>query len=309
MMELEKILKSLDSRSFREYISDFYEYLNLLNRSEKTVRWYIEDTVLFLRYIEDEYGEKKLEDINKNDLRDFLALERSRGISRRSLIRRISGIKGFFRFLMQQGIIEDASIVNIETPRGERRLPKITSKDDIIALLTETFNDTKLDKRNCAIISFLYGTGARVSELIALNIEDIDFKTGLVRLKGKGEKVRMVPAGTYVISKLREWIDIRNIQSDAVFTTLSGRRLSDRHIRNIIYAAVKKALIKVPISPHTMRHSFATHMLDNGIDIRVLQEMLGHVSLSTTQVYTHVTKERLRFIYDKYHPHAEEGGV
>ena len=305
-IDIKKIVASLENGIFRENISGYYEYLRMLNRSEKTVRWYVTDTLLFLQYIEKENEHKSLAAIDKNDIRDFIALERARGITRRSLIRRLSGIKGFFRYLMKKGIIEDSTgLLQMQMPRAKKPLPKVASQEDIVGLLSEAFADSELDKRNSAILSFLYGTGARVSELVSLNTGDVDFRTGVVRLKGKGNKTRIVPAGNFVLDKLKIWIDTRKAQCDAVFTTLSGRRLSDRHIRNIVYAAVRRALIKVPASPHTMRHSFATHMLDNGIDIRVLQEMLGHVSLSTTQVYTHVTRERLKRAYHRYHPHAD----
>jgi integrase/recombinase XerC len=303
--DIKKIVASLKQTAFRENLGGYCEYLTVMNRSEKTVRWYVTDTLLFLKHMEKENDDKPLAAMDKNDLRDFIALERARGISRRSLIRRISGIKGFFRYLMKKGIIEDSSILHMQMPHTGKPLPKVAAQDDVIGLLSGSFSDSELDKRNYAIITFLYGTGARVSELVSLNTADVDFRTGLVRLRGKGNKTRIVPTGRFVLDKLKLWIDTRKVQCDAVFTTLSGRRLSDRHIRNIVYAAVRRALIKVPASPHTMRHSFATHMLDNGIDIRVLQEMLGHVSLSTTQVYTHVSRERLKKAYDRYHPHAD----
>jgi site-specific recombinase XerD len=219
-------------------------------------------------------------------------------------MRRVSGIKSFFRFLIKQGIIEDSSIMNVKTPKAKRKLPKVTSEEQIAFILSRAFGNTKLDRRNLAIFAFLYATGARVSELIGLNKMDLDFRTGLVRLKGKGGKTRLVPAGDFAMAKISVWLDERGGDSEAVFTTLAGNRLSVRQIRNILNRALIQSEVNTRISPHTMRHSFATHMLDHGADVRIVQELLGHVSLSTTQIYTHVTRERLRRLYNRYHPHG-----
>jgi len=305
-MDTEKSLNDIRTESYKENIRGFYNYLEVLNRSEKTIEWYIHDVVLFLHYIEKEFVHKKLDAVDKNDMRDFLALELSRGISRKSLMRRVSGIKNFFRYLFDQEVISNPAIINFETPKGEKRLPEVVSKAQVISLISGASGDAPIDKRDLAIAAFLYGTGARVSELVGLNIEDIDFRTGLVKLTGKGSKERIVPAGSFVMEKIKSWLDDRtSALSGPVFTSLSGKRLTARHIRNIINKLVRKALLPMPISPHSMRHSFATHMLENGADIRIVQELLGHVSLSTTQIYTHVTKEKLVSLYKKYHPHAE----
>lgn len=307
-MERKKLV-TVKNIGFLEAIDQFYRYLGVLNRSDNTIQWYIQDSTLFLMFVENECGKEKLADIDKNDLRDFLASELARGISRRSIARRVSGIKNFFKFLLQQGFIHETTILSIETPKGEKKLPKVGSVDEILTLLNGAFKDTKRDIRNRAIIAFLYGTGARVSELTALNVQDVNLKTGLVKLKGKGSKERLVPSGDFVIVRLKEWLQVRGSEGEAVFTTGKGSRITARHIRNILNNSIKRASLKVSMSPHTMRHSFATHMLENGADIRFVQELLGHVNLSTTQIYTHVTKERLRSLYDRYHPHAKEEGV
>jgi integrase/recombinase XerC len=231
-------------------------------------------------------------------------MELARGISRKSLMRRVSGIKMFFRYLIEEGLVQNTSILSVDTPRAEKRLPKTLSQDQIMSLLKGIRRDRPIDKRNLAILSFLYGTGARVSELVALNISDVDFNTGLVRLRGKGGRDRIVPAGSFVIEKLKQWVDLRIDTGDAVFTSMNGRRISDRHIRNILRAALDRAALGLPLSPHGLRHSFATHMLENGADIRTVQELLGHMSLSTTQVYTHIATEKLVRSYRQYHPHA-----
>jgi site-specific recombinase XerD len=295
----------LKTQEYKKLVQKFSEYLRVINRSDNTVRWYVNDCVLFLRFIESQWGEMGLKDIGKDQLRDFLSHELSRGVGRTSLMRRVSGIKNFFRFLIRQEIIEDSSIMNVKTPKGERKLPKVTSEEQIASMLSHSFGNTKLDRRNLAIFAFLYATGARVSELIGLNRMDLDFRTGLVRLQGKGGKTRFIPAGDFATEKIRGWLEERGGDSEAVFTTLAGSRLSVRQIRNILNRAVLKSGVNTRMSPHTMRHSFATHMLDHGADVRIVQELLGHVSLSTTQIYTHVTRERLRRLYNRYHPHGK----
>ena len=295
----------LKTQEYKKQVQKFSEYLRVINRSDNTVRWYVNDCVLFLRFIESQWGEIGLKDIGKDQLRDFLSHELTRGVGRTSLMRRVSGIKNFFRFLIRQEIIEDSSIMNVKTPKAERKLPKVTSEEQIASMLSHSFGNTKLDRRNLAIFAFLYATGARVSELIGLNRMDLDFRTGLVRLQGKGGKTRFIPAGDFATEKIRGWLEERGGDSEAVFTTLAGSRLSVRQIRNILNRAVLKSGMNARMSPHTMRHSFATHMLDHGADVRIVQELLGHVSLSTTQIYTHVTRERLRRLYNRYHPHGK----
>ncbi|KKL78228.1 hypothetical protein LCGC14_2026960 [marine sediment metagenome] len=304
-MRFEHCVKDIENTGFRKALEHFYKYLQVLNRSENTIRWYLADNVLFLKYIEEEPGEKKLADLGKNDLRDFLADQLSRKISRRSLARRVSSIKNFFKFLIKQGCLESSSIIHIDSPRGEKKLPKVAAKEDLLDILKHHVPESALDRRNTAIVAFLYGTGARVSEMIGLDLRDIDFRTGLVSLKGKGDKTRLVPAGSFVLDRIKGWLDVRQASSEAVFTSLSGKRLTARHIRNILDAAIKKVSLNMRLSPHTIRHSFATHLMDKGVDVRVVQELLGHVSLSTTQIYTHVSMERLKAMYNRYHPHAK----
>lgn len=294
----------VNGKNFRQEIEGFRKYLKVLNRSDKTVQWYMHDALLFLNHLDNHYDVRNLNNAGKRELRDFLAMELARGISRKSLMRRVSGIKMFFRYLIEEGLVQNTSILSVDTPRAEKRLPKTLSQDQIMSLLKGVRRDRPIDKRNLAILSFLYGTGARVSELVALNISDVDFNTGLVRLRGKGGRDRIVPAGSFVIEKLKQWVDLRLDTGDAVFTSMNGRRISDRHVRNILRAALDKAALGLPLSPHGMRHSFATHMLENGADIRTVQELLGHMSLSTTQVYTHIATEKLVRSYRQYHPHA-----
>jgi integrase/recombinase XerC len=294
----------LQKKDYRESLHGFKRYLEVLNRADKTVQWYVQDTRLFLIHMERNWDGKEVSLVGKNELRDFLAHELARGISRKSLARRISGIKMFFRYLIEEGLVEDNSILTVETPRAEKRLPKTLSQEQMKILLRGIEGKRPLDIRNIAMLSFLYGTGARVSELVALNREDLDVHTGLVRLRGKGGKERIVPAGSFVMERIAQWFELRHDFSEAVFTSLRGRRISERQVRNIIEATLRATALSLPLSPHGMRHSFATHLLENGADIRVVQELLGHMSLSTTQIYTHVARDRLVSAYRRFHPHA-----
>jgi integrase/recombinase XerC len=292
------------SAAYRDALDRFEKYLGVLNRSENTIRWYVQDCAEFLRYMERARGAKPLGGIEREDVREFMGEELARGLSRRSLARKLAGVKSFFRFLLKEGSVTGGGVIRMSTPKAEKRLPKVTPKSDLLRVLLGSFGDSGLDVRNRAILSFLYGTGARVSELVCLDRGDIEFRSGLVKLRGKGDKVRYVPAGSFVLEKVSEWLSLRGDRSEAVFTSLVGRRLTARHIRNILDGAIAKASLKMRMSPHTMRHSFATHLLDGGADLRAVQELLGHVSLSTTQVYTHVSRERLKAQYERYHPHG-----
>jgi len=298
-----KYIKDIKTGDFRKSLRIFYDYLRTLNRSNYTLRWYIYDTVMFLSWVE-KNGKRSLKQINRNDFRDFLSEEMMRGISRRSLARRVSSVKSFFKFLIRSDILEGSEIISLESPKIEKKLPITGSKDDIFKIFDRSFGDGLLDKRDFAIITFLYATGARISEIASLNCEDIDFKLMTVRLFGKGKKERIVPVGEFAIKKLKDWLDLVGINSGAVFINLKGNRLTVRQIRNIVYKRVKRAMVGTKLTPHSLRHSFATHLMESGVDIRVVQELLGHAKLSTTQIYTHVTRGKLKREYEKFHPHA-----
>jgi integrase/recombinase XerC len=294
-----------ESSEYRDALDRFGKYLGVMNRSANTVRWYVQDSAEFLRYMVKAHGGKPLDRIEREDVREFMGEGLARGLCRRSLARKLAGIKSFFRFLLKEGSVTECGVLRMAAPKAEKRLPKVTPKSDLLRVLLESFGDSGLEVRNRAILTFLYGTGARVSELVSLDRGDIDFRSGLVKLRGKGDKVRYVPAGAFALERVRGWMGMRVDRSEAVFTSLAGRRLTARHIRNILEQAIAKACLTMRMSPHTMRHSFATHLLDGGADVRAVQELLGHVSLSTTQVYTHVSRERLKAQYARYHPHGD----
>lgn len=306
---LERIVGKINQSKLKDLLIGYSEYLRAMNRSGLTLRWYIGDIVEFLRFVESEgfSGLEGLRNISRRTLREYLSWARSRGLKRVSIARKVSAVKSFFKWLFNQGIVENFQITATEIPRKEKKLPVLVSSENMMKLLEKFKPQSPIERRNFAIISFLYGTGARVGELVALEIEDIDFKMGLVKLKGKGKKTRYVPAGGFVMRVLREWLEVRarmKPKNNRVFTSLRGTGISDRQVRNIVTWAVRRASLFLNVSPHSFRHSFATHMLENGADVRTVQELLGHSSLSTTQIYTHLTRGRIAEMYNKFHPHA-----
>ncbi len=299
----EKINSGLKNRKFIQHLNDFYKYIKMMNRSEYTIRWYIDDNLAFLKWNE-KNGKNNLNEINKNDLRDFLAYYLTKGLQRKSAARKVAAIKAFFRYLVKIDVLNKSDILSVESPKIEKRLPSVGSIKDIEAILNKSFGDSDRDIRDCALVSFLYSTGARISEVAGLKWEDINFKSGLVRLYGKGNKERIVPIGEYTIKKLQKLFEQTKVKNGPVFVNSKGDALTVRQMRNVVYRSVKKAGLGVKMSPHTLRHSFATHLMEKGADMRIVQELLGHAKLSTTQIYTHVAKNRLKKIYDRFHPHA-----
>ncbi len=288
-------------------------YLNYVkairNLSPHSVRAYGKDIESFLDFL----GHKgiNLEEISFHDLRAYISELSKEGLSSRSINRKISSLKGFFRFLRKEGYIEANPMDVIGALKAENSLPTFLFEDEIEKFLDiETKDFWSL--RDRAIFEFLYSTGCRVSELTALDLKDVDLKTGNVRVIGKGKKERIVYLGREAREVLREYLlrrkhYVRSDSSDeinALFINRQGKRLTDRGVRYVLSRYISQSKIIKRISPHAFRHSFATHILNRGADIRVVQELLGHSSPSTTQIYTHIGLEKLKRIYLDAHPHA-----
>ena len=237
-------------------------------------------------------------------LRNFLAHLKERNLKSRSLARKLSSLRSFFRFLHREGHIKENPSLLLLTPKINKSLPKFLSEEEMVQLI-EAPNFHKIaGKRDRAILETLYSTGLRVSELVGLNLNDVDLISNIVKARGKGKKERLVPIGEKAVQALRVYLEGRKVNSQAIFLNKSGTRLSVRSIRNIINKCILSTSVKMNVSPHVLRHSFATHLLNRGADLRCVQELLGHVNLSTTQIYTHVTTERLKNVYDQAHPRA-----
>ncbi len=289
----------------QRFIDKFMNYLKIeKNCSRHTITNYTIDLKDFSAFL----GDKKIEDVDYLAIRKFLAFMRTKNLSKRSMARKLATLRSFFRFLCREGYAKSNPIIAIGTPKFDKRLPVFLDVKKVERLVTSPDEGTLSGLRDRAILETLYSTGMRVSELIGLNLEDVDFISGVVKVYGKGSKQRLVPIGETALSSLRRYIDKRGISpakdTGCVFCNRSSGRLTDRSVRRIVNKYIKKLSVEEKISPHSLRHSFATHLLDRGADLRSVQELLGHMNLSTTQIYTHITSERLKSVYDKSHPRA-----
>jgi len=284
--------------------------------SAHTLRSYLSDLAQFRRFLIDRelcLAGKKSVEVRKVDIhvvRAYLAaLTKDRKKS--SIGRKLAALKGFFRYLVATHQIDKDPLLLINSPKQEKPLPKFLSVDDVFQLLGNIKLKSALDIRDRAILEVFYSTGIRVSELVGLNWSDVDFELGIVRVLGKGSKERIVPIGKMALDALRDYsIEVRKKWNlpckgeNAVFLNNRGGRITTRSVARLVEKHLKEVGIPVKVSPHGLRHTFATHLLNSGADLRVIQEMLGHASLSTTQRYTHLNLDQLTAVYDKAHPRA-----
>ncbi len=291
---------------FNYYIDKYLDYLRLeKNYSPHTITNYAVDLRDFYDYLI-EHNKKEI-DINKIDyfiLRKFLSLLVAKNLSKRSISRKISTLKSFFKFLLKEGNIKSNPAASLIYPKMDKKLPTFLTEEQVVKILNSVDKRNLFSLRDKAILEFLYSTGARVSEVTSLKIDDIDFIGGIAKVKGKGRKERLLPLGEPALRALKEYLDERDDSCPHLFINRRKTHLSERGLRNIVNKYITKTSIKLNVSPHTFRHSFATHLLNRGADLRSVQELLGHSSISTTQVYTHLTIDSLKRIYNKAHPRA-----
>ena len=290
-----------------QQVEDFLNHLATeKGASEHTTKNYGIDLREFVKFI----AEKEFKDLTYLDIRSFLAFLKTREYSKSSISRKLACLRSFFKYLVRENILTQNPAAGIATPKKEKRLPSFMNPDEITKLLDAPAKNSWEEKRDKAILEMLYSSGLRVSELAGLNHDDLDFFGGLVRVRGKGKKERIVPVGQAALNSLRAYWDMKaprevaNAIKKPLFISRIGSRLTDRSVRRMILKYVKRTGLGKEISPHTFRHSFATHMLDRGADLRSVQELLGHANLSTTQIYTHVTTQRLKDAYLAAHPRA-----
>jgi tyrosine recombinase XerC len=273
------------------------------NTSDYTQRNYHDDLVQFVRLLE----HKRLREITPLDIRAFLADQSTRGYSKRTIARRLSCVRSFFRFLCREGGLTQNPAAVVPTPRQDRRLPSFLDEEQTARLLETPRTDRWQGLRDRAMLETLYSTGMRVSELVGLNLDDVDDISGTVIVRGKGKRERLCPIGRTALATIQRYLAKRPKRTKrlhALFVSQKQTRLTVRQVDRLLQQYAKQAQIPIPISPHSLRHSFATHLLDRGADLRSVQELLGHQSLSTTQIYTHITPQRLKRIYDQAHPRA-----
>jgi integrase/recombinase XerC len=293
----------------QKHIFDFLTYLrNERNISPHTLRGYLSDLEQFSSFL----GEKDLSAVDHQTLRRFIAHLMQDGAKKSSIARKLSAIRAFFRYLNREGKLTRNPARLVATPRREKRLPAVLSADDALRLM-EAPNAMKPAEhdvmlRDRAVLEVLYSTGIRASELIGMDREDIDHQDRLVRIRGKGRRERIVPIGSKALAAIEAYLGnlSGSADSEAVFLGPSGKRLTARTVQRILESHRKQLGLQQKASPHTLRHSFATHLLESGADLRAIQELLGHASLSTTQRYTHVNLDSLMEVYDKAHPKARK---
>jgi integrase/recombinase XerC len=257
------------------------------------------------------HSESLLLNATPEDVRNYLQFMRENNYSKATMARKLATLRSFFKFCNRRSMTSNNPMITIRTPKQEKRLPKFMSEEQIIKLLQTPRDTDILGARDKAMLECMYSTGIRVSELVGLNLEDVDFTGAVIRVRGKGRKERIAPMGQTALAAVQKYVAMRGgIVKDAVptaaalFVNKHGQRLSTRSVRRKLDKYLIEAGLDPDISPHTLRHSFATHMLNHGADLRSVQELLGHQSLSTTQVYTHLSTNRIKQVYDAAHPRA-----
>lgn len=293
-------------------IRAFVTYLRVERRATpETVRNYTSDLRQLGRFILDNQIVSSPIDpaeLSVEAIRRYLQWLDRKGEKRSSLARKLACIRSFFRYLLRRGLATRSPVEDMRTPKLPKRLPRVLTKDDAGSLMVFP-DEISGGLRDRALLETLYSTGARVAELVSLNVGDVDRGEGVIRLQGKGRKERIVPIGDLAVQAIQNYhasLHASGVRLDALspmFLNMRRGRLTTRSVARIV-ARYSKRLIGGPVSPHTLRHSFATHLLDEGADLRAIQEMLGHASLSTTQRYTHVATDQLLAVYDKAHPRA-----
>jgi len=252
--------------------------------------------------------------VQTDDVRAYLACLNERQYSKTTIARKLATLRSFYKFLVKKNQLSSNPVMVVRTPKQEKRLPRFLEYDQVKKLLETPPMDNWLGARDRAIMETLYSTGIRVSELVALNMDDVDFLGEVVHVRGKGKKERIAPIGSSALQSIQHYMEFRNKRAQSnsnfdmrvLFVNKHGRRLSTRSVRRKMDKYLKMAGLDPAISPHTLRHSFATHMLNNGADLRSVQELLGHQSLSTTQIYTHLTTKKLKEVYENAHPRENE---
>ncbi|MFZ5943719.1 MAG: tyrosine recombinase XerC [Bacillota bacterium] len=292
-----------------QLIDSFLEYMSAQKGySQHTLTAYSNDILQFLQFIDET---KSLLEIDYLNIRNYLVFLQQKGLTKTTMARKVTSIRSFYKFLKKSRHLDQNPAQNISTPKKIKKIPTVLSQQELERLLDNEFVERNfLTIRDKAIFEMLYSTGLRVSELVSLKLTDVDLEYQYAKVLGKGQKERIVPIGAKGISALKGYLEHSRSQllkpesGNFIFLNNQGKGLSARGIRYIVDKYITNAAIRIKVSPHVFRHSFATHLLDNGADLRVVQELLGHANLSTTQIYTHVSKKRIQQVYKQAHPRA-----
>jgi integrase/recombinase XerC len=322
------------ARKFTPLVQQFLDYLRLEKHfSDYTIKSYGADLIQFGQFLAGEIGRLNAEPplnivlpetpasldekhikAEPLQVREFLAYLHGQNYTKSTTARKLATLRSFYKFLIRKGLVTASPLATIRTPKQEKRLPKCLDLDQVQKLLDAPGDNDLLSARDKAMLEVLYSSGIRVSELVELRVEDIDLTEGVLRVTGKGRKDRLTPIGSQAIKALQRYFELRQhdprfslpaSSGGQVFLNKHGQPLSTRSVRRKLDKYLVSAGLDPGISPHTLRHSFATHLLNNGADLRSVQELLGHQSLSTTQIYTHLTTNRIKDAYDNAHPRAD----
>lgn len=292
------------------YINQFIHYLTVeKGLSRNTQESYRRDLTSYKQYLA-EIGIQEINNTTRLHIVDYLMRLKELGRATATLSRNLASIRSFYQFLLREKWIEKDPSSNVESPKIDKKLPQVLTEKEVESLLNGPEIHHPFGIRDKAMLELLYATGIRVSELVSLNVSDVNLKMGFLKCFGKGKKERMVPIGQFAIDHLANYIERsrlyikRHASEEALFLNYHGKRLTRQGFWKIIKKYSELAHINKEITPHTLRHSFATHLLENGADLRSVQEMLGHSDISTTQIYTHVTRTRIKEVYAKAHPRA-----
>ena len=285
----------------KKLVEKFLRHLEIeRGMSANTIRAYRKDLEVFIVH-----AQKNAADIEMIDVRGFVAQQIKQGLTKTTAGRRLSTVRSFLKFLTREGYLEANPAKLVSTPKAEKRLPTFLSVDDVFKLIEKPDTIGFIHARDRAILELLYSSGLRVSEVAGLNVEDVNTREGLVKVRGKGRKERVVPLGSKAVEAIRGYLTEKILlkkKSKTLFLNKRGTELSERGIRRIVVKYARLIGVTGQIGPHTLRHTFASHLLQAGADLRVIQELLGHASLSTTQKYTHLDITHLMDIYDRAHP-------
>ncbi len=295
----------------KHQIEDFLHFIIVeKGLAKNTIESYRRDLTKYTLYLEKVEQVTSLNEVTRTIIMNYLFMLHEQGRAATTIARTIASIRAFHQFLLREKVTMNDPTVHIETPKQDRRLPKVLSSEEVEALLSAPHSSTPIDFRNKAMLELLYATGMRVSELCSLKLQDIHLTMGFVRCIGKGNKERIIPIGQLANVALDKYLQhardklLKKKQHDHLFVNHHGESISRQGFWKILKKISKTAKIEKELTPHTLRHSFATHLLENGADLRAVQEMLGHADISTTQIYTHVTKTRLKDVYTHFHPRA-----
>ena len=290
----------------RDLLDKFYSYLDGKNYSPNTISSYKKDLEQFKSFCKN----KRIVDIDYQFIRSYLSFLYDKKYTAKSVSRHVSSLKSYFKFLLRNEYINKNPMLLISTPKVEKKLPNYINYNDLETILSIPDRNTPLGLRNALILELLYSSGVRVSELVNIKLKDIDFNNNRILIFGKGSKERYVLYGSVCSKLLEEYLyksrGVLTKDSEYLLVNKFGNKITDRAIRMIIEDVIKQSCLKLKVSPHTFRHTFATHLLNEGADLKTVQELLGHENIATTGIYTHVSNEHLKEVYYKAHPRAKK---